>query len=70
MENNKTNLSINDLIAYNIEQIMLLTSISRSKIFLEIKNGNLKTFKGGKRTLATKEALQKWIETLSNVKHN
>ena len=55
-------------IAYSIKQISIMTSISRSKLFLEIKDGNLKVFKCGKRTLATKEAIKEWIDKLSTEK--
>jgi len=54
-------------IAYSINQISKLTSISRSKLFMEIKNGNLKVFKCGKRTLATKQAIDDWIQKLSDL---
>jgi len=56
-------------IAYSIIQISMLTSISKSQIFTEIKTGNLKVFKCGKRTLATKQAVQDWIESLCKMKN-
>lgn len=68
MNKDKHSNDSNIQFAYSIKQLSILTSISRSKLFLEIKNGNLKVFKCGKRTLATKQAVQEWIETLSSSK--
>lgn len=59
-------IDINKKIAYSVKQIALLTSISKSTIFNEISNGNLKIFKCGRRTLATRKAIDEWIEKLSN----
>ena len=59
-------LDHNNIIAYSIKQLTAFTSISKSQLFNEIKSGNLKVFKCGKRTLATKQAVQEWIDTLSN----
>jgi excisionase family DNA binding protein len=49
-------------LAYSIKQIAKLTTISRSKIFEEIRDGNLKTFKCGRRTLATLAAIEEWLK--------
>jgi hypothetical protein len=56
-------------IAYSLKELSLLTSISKSQIYLEIKNNRLQVFKCGKRTLTTNESVTEWIEKLSNTKN-
>jgi excisionase family DNA binding protein len=47
--------------AHSIPETVAITGISRSKLYLEIKAGNLKTVKLGKRRLVRPEALDEWL---------
>lgn len=55
-------------IAYSIKQISILTTISKSKLFNAIRDGELEVFKCGRRTLATRQAVEEWIQKLSKTK--
>jgi len=55
-------------IAYSIKQISKLTTISRSKIFEAIRDGELKVLKCGRRTLATRVSIENWLNNFSNTK--
>jgi len=52
-------------LAYGIQQIIKLVPVSRGTVFNEIRMGNLKVFHCGRRTLATRQAIEEWIEKLS-----
>lgn len=47
-----------------IDEFSEIYGICRTKVYQEIKEGRLKTFKCGKVTLISKEAAEKWQSTL------
>jgi len=51
--------------AFGIIDIAGMASVSRGMVFNQIKIGNLKTFLCGRRRLATRQAIEEWIEKLS-----
>jgi excisionase family DNA binding protein len=53
-----------DKIAFSPEEAAQRTSVGRTFIFAEIKNGNLPALKAGGRTLITDEALRNWLASL------
>jgi len=52
-------------LAFSIIQIAKLTSLSKSMIHSQIALGNLKIFHCGRRTLATKAAIDAWLDYLA-----
>lgn len=50
--------------AFSIEEVVAVTGIKRSKLYLEIKAGRLQITKCGTRTLILPEALQRWLNSL------
>jgi excisionase family DNA binding protein len=67
MNLNRYAIELDTQMAYSIKQIAKLTTICRSKIFEAIKNGELKAFKVGSRTISTPEEVKKWIEGMPSV---
>jgi len=61
------NKGINNIekMAFGIIDIAGMASVSRGMVFNQIKIGNLKTFLCGRRRLATRQAIEEWIEKLS-----
>ena len=50
-------------IALSVKEACNSTSISRSTIYAEIKVGNLKTLKVGRRTLLAVKDLEAWLSS-------
>lgn len=48
-------------LAYSIKEFCKASSISRNQMYLEIKDGNLKTVKLGRRVLIPVAAAQEWL---------
>lgn len=53
-------------VTYDIKTICQLTSLGQTQVYEEIKAGNLKAKKCGRRTLVTAESLAEWLEGLKN----
>ena len=51
-------------LTHTIPQAIELTNICRSLIYQQIKLGNLRVTKLGKKTLVTDEALREWVAGL------
>ena len=50
-------------LAYGIKDALAVVPISRSFLFEQIKEGHLKAFKVGSRTLIASEDLTKWLDS-------
>lgn len=50
-------------LAYGIKQAVDATGLGRSKIYQEISEGRLPTFKVGSRTLIAADDLAAWLES-------
>jgi len=48
---------------YSINDLMLLLSIGRARLYTDINEGKLRTYKIGKRRFAAPEAVDKYVET-------
>jgi excisionase family DNA binding protein len=57
-------MTANRILAYTIEQAALVSNFSRSRIYREIKSGDLKSFTIGRRRMISDEALKKRIREL------
>jgi excisionase family DNA binding protein len=53
-----------DTLAFSIEQAATLTGIGRTRLYQEISDGRLEARKAGKRTLITRDALERFIASL------
>ena len=51
-------------LAYTIDEAVKITSISRSKLYIEIKSGRLQIRKVGRRTIIPPQFLQEWLDHL------
>jgi excisionase family DNA binding protein len=51
-------------LAYSISEVVDLTGISRSKIYEEIRDGQLRAVKSGHRTLILCRDLEDWLTSL------
>lgn len=51
-------------LAHSVEEAARRTSIGRTAIYSEIKEGRLKARKAGKRTLITDADLRAWLDSL------
>jgi hypothetical protein len=56
--------SVDSQLAFTIEQAVVASGRSRSRIFLAIKNRELSARKDGRRTLVEREELLRWIKSL------
>ncbi len=52
-------------IALGITEIQQATSFGRTFIYDAIRSGDLKTFKAGRRRLATRAAVAEWVAALA-----
>lgn len=51
-------------LAFSIAEVIECTSVRRTKLYEEIKQGRLKTLKVGRRTIIPREALIAWLNSL------
>lgn len=51
-------------LAVGIPQALELTSLSRSRLYAEIREGRLKACKSGRRTLIAMSELSRWLAAL------
>lgn len=51
-------------LAYTIDEAVKITSISRSKLYIEIKSGRLQIREVGRRTIIPPQSLQEWLDHL------
>lgn len=58
-----TQVSDKNRLAYGIKDALAVVPISRSFLFEQIKEGHLKTFKVGSRTLIASEDLTAWLDS-------
>jgi len=54
--------------AYSIEEAIKAASIGRSLIYSEIKNGNLRATKIGRRTVILADDLKQWLQSKTQAK--
>jgi excisionase family DNA binding protein len=54
----------NPKLAYSIKESSALLGVGVTKLYAEIKTGNIRACKFGKRTLITAEALAEWLNAL------
>lgn len=59
-----TRQSYTQRLAHSIPGILTLVPVSRSSVYLALRDGSLRSFKLGKRRLVTDEALRNWIQQL------
>jgi excisionase family DNA binding protein len=52
-------------LAFSISEVIVSTSIHRTKIYEQIKLGHLRTLKVGRRTIVPREALMAWLNSLA-----
>lgn len=52
------------LLAVGIPEACKLTSLSRSRLYSELRTGNLKASKSGRRTLIAMSELSRWLQSL------
>lgn len=52
--------------AMNIDDVIALSSIGRTKIYQEIREGRLKAIKCGRRTIFLKKDVESWLNSLPN----
>ena len=45
---------------YSVDEVIEMYGVSRQTIYNEINNGNLKTFKVGRRRLVSQGSLEEW----------
>jgi excisionase family DNA binding protein len=53
-----------DKLAYSIPELCEATGFRRTKIYEELRLGNLKSIKLGRRTVIRAEELRRWLATL------
>lgn len=53
--------SIDDRLAFGVEEFAQLASIGRTTIFEQIRTGKLQAIKRGRRTLITRDAALAWL---------
>lgn len=53
-------------LAYTIKDAVKLTGISRSRLYEELKAGNLIAKKSGRNTLIPHESIENWLKNLDN----
>lgn len=54
----------NQQLSYTVEEAAKASSMSRSRLYLAIGTGELRSFKAGRRRLITAEALREFIANL------
>jgi len=54
----------NQALSYGVDDVVRSTNLSRSRVYLAISSGELRSFKAGKRRMVTAAALQEWIKSL------
>jgi excisionase family DNA binding protein len=52
-------------LAYTIAEACAAAGIGRTTLYQHIRNGHLRTFKIGRRTLIRTEELARWVENLA-----
>jgi excisionase family DNA binding protein len=52
-------------LAYNLAEACAVSGLGRTTLYAHIRDGNLKSFKCGRRTLIRADDLQLWIDRLS-----
>jgi len=57
-------MTTNQQLSYGIEDVVKATSLSRSRVYLAIGSGELRSFKTGKRRMVSAAALREWITSL------
>jgi excisionase family DNA binding protein len=55
-------------LAHSISEACSISNTGRTSIYEEIKQGNLRAIKRGRRTLILAEDLRRWLETLPSIK--
>lgn len=53
-------------LAYTIKDAVKITGMSRSRLYEELKAGNLVAKKMGRRTLIPHESIEAWLNNLDN----
>jgi len=53
-------------LAYSVKDAVKITGMSRSRLYEELKAGNLVAKKIGRRTLIPHESIEAWLENLDN----
>lgn len=57
-------MTLNQPLSYKLEDVVTATGMSRSRVYLAIGSGELRSFKTGKRRMVSAAALQEWITKL------
>ena len=55
-------------LAYGISEAVKATSIGKSRLYEEIRDGKLKTFKIGSRTLIAADDLSNWLDAYKSAR--
>lgn len=54
------------VLALSIKEFCRITSIGRSRFYVELNEGRLRAFKVGRRTLIPMEEVERWLQNLAN----
>lgn len=59
-------MSQNQCLSYTVEDAVLVTGLSRSRLYEAIRAGSLPTWKAGRRRMVSRKALEQFIARLES----